>query len=91
MAPGRHPGSDRRHKEERRPDVAGEHLVERRDVELSRWPEECNPGVVDPEVDPAEARLDGRGERGDRRRVADVEPVGHHVWPVGEDRVGAGA
>ena len=54
MAPGSHARSDRRDEEERRPDVAGEHLVERGDVELRGRAEERDPGVVDQDVDVAD-------------------------------------
>jgi hypothetical protein len=40
--------------EERRPNVACEHLVEGGDVELCRRSEERDPGVVDQDVDVAD-------------------------------------
>jgi hypothetical protein len=49
-----HSWSERRDEEERRPDVAGEHFVERGDVELCGRSEERDPGVVDQDVDVAD-------------------------------------
>jgi hypothetical protein len=48
-----HSGSERRYEEERRPDVAGEHLVERGELELCGRAEKRDPGVVDQDVDVA--------------------------------------
>src|SRR6185295_1109134 len=46
-----HPWSERCDEEERRPHVAGEHRVERRDLEFSRRSEERYPGGGDQDVD----------------------------------------
>ena len=54
VAAGGHAGSERRDEEERRADVAGEHRVERGDVELRGRAEERDPGVVDQDVDVAD-------------------------------------
>jgi hypothetical protein len=53
-AAGGHSGSECRDEEERRADVAGEHLVERVDVELCGRAEERDPRVVDEDVDVAD-------------------------------------
>jgi hypothetical protein len=51
VAAGSHSGGDRRDEDERCPHVAGEHLVERGDVELRGRTEDGDPGVVDENVD----------------------------------------
>ena len=47
-------GSERRHEEERRADVTGEHLVELSRVERRCRGPACDPGVVDQDVDLAD-------------------------------------
>jgi hypothetical protein len=69
VAPRSHPGSKRRYKEEQRPKVAREHLVERRDVELCGRSEERDPGVVDQDVDLADVACQAL-------HVGDVAEVG---------------
>ena len=54
MPAGCHSGSQRRHKQERRADVAREHVVERRRVELCCRGPARHPGVVDQDVNLAD-------------------------------------
>jgi hypothetical protein len=53
VAPRRHSGSQCRDQEERGANVAGEHLVEYRRIELRRRAESRDSGVVDQDVDVA--------------------------------------
>src|SRR5438105_5976334 len=69
VAPRSHSGRERRYKEERRPNVAGEHPVERGHFELGGRTEERDTSVVDQDVDVADVTCEAL-------HVGDVAEVG---------------
>jgi len=65
------PGSQRPDEKKRRPDVAGEHLVVRRHLDLRRRAEHRDPGVVDQDVDVAGRSCPGPQKSSDGTPLCD--------------------